>query len=366
MKIGLIIYGSLDTLSGGYLYDRQLVAFLRAMRCHVDILSLPWRTYPSHLTDNLRLTWARQIAAAHYDLLLQDELNHPSLFLLNTLLRQLCTCPIISIVHHLRSSEDHPAKFMPIYRAVERHYLRSVDGFIYNSNTTRQIVQQQLHAIKPHVIAYPAADHRQPPSHAPVVEAISQRLHASKPLQLLFVGNLMARKGLHTLLNALARLTTQDWHLHSVGSEQVDPAYSAAMHHRSNTLSLNSHITWHGRVTDSELAHRYAASDLLVLPSYEGFGIVYLEAMAYGLPVIATNVGAAPEIVNPAINGYLVPPIDDQQIANYIELLHGNPVHLATLAYHARLRYETHPTWSQSMHIAYEWLRETARSIPAN
>lgn len=358
MKIGLIIYGSLDTLSGGYLYDRQLVAHLRARNCQVDILSLPWRNYTAHLSDNLRLLWARQIAAAHYDILLQDELNHPSLFLLNAWLRQRSTCPIISIVHHLRSSEEHPPKLRPLYRAVESYYLSSVDGFIYNSQTTRRIVQHQIGAIKPHVVAYPAADHRQPPSHASVVEAIQARLHNEAALQLLFVGNLMARKGLHTVLNALARLSTRNWHLHVVGSQEVDPAYSAAMRQRANVLSLTPRITWYGRLNDAELAHRFASSDLLVMPSYEGFGIVFLEAMSYGLPVLAANIGAAPEIVKPAINGDLVAPNDDVALAKQLELLLHNRVHLANLAYHARRHYEDHPSWSQSMQTAIDWLRE--------
>ena len=49
MRIGLIIYGSLDTLTGGYLYDRLLVEHLRRQGDHVDIISLPWRTYGRHL-----------------------------------------------------------------------------------------------------------------------------------------------------------------------------------------------------------------------------------------------------------------------------------------------------------------------------
>jgi glycosyltransferase involved in cell wall biosynthesis len=177
----------------------------------------------------------------------------------------------------------------------------------------------------------------------------------------------MARKGLHTVLDALARLTTHDWHLHIVGSQEIDPTYSAAMHYRANTLSLNSRITWHGRISDGELAQRLATSDLLVMPSYEGFGIVYLEAMAYGLPVIAASVGAAPEIVTPGINGYLVAPNDNLALANHLELLQSNRVHLATLAYLARLRYEAHPTWEQSMQAAYRWLHEvTISSIRVN
>ncbi len=52
MKIGFIIYGSLDTLSGGYLYDRKLVEYFRSQGDTVEIISVPWRNYAAHLTDN--------------------------------------------------------------------------------------------------------------------------------------------------------------------------------------------------------------------------------------------------------------------------------------------------------------------------
>ena len=358
MKIALIIYGSLDTLSGGYLYDRQLVAHLRSAGCEVDILSLPWRNYAAHLRDNIRVAWARQIVLANYDLIIQDELNHPSLIALNFMLKQMCRTPIVSIVHHLRSSEDHPPYRMPLYRWVEKLYLRSVDGFIFNSRTTRRIVEQLVGYPKSNVIAYPAADHRQPPPHSTVINNIATRLEADGSLQLLFIGNLIPRKGLHTVLNALARLSSHNWHLHIIGSMDVDATYSAAMRHRANTLSLASHITWHGRVSDDRLAAQLGGSDLLVMPSYEGFGIVFLEAMAYGLPVIAANAGAASELITPKKNGYLCQLNDDISLLQPLQLLLSNRVQLATLAYHARLRYEEHPTWFQSMSGAHEWLHE--------
>lgn len=358
MKIGLIIYGSLDTLSGGYLYDRQLVAHLRNAGCDVDIISLLWRNYAYHLSDNLRPSWLHQFRNTKYDLILQDELNHPSLFAINPLLRRICDCPFISIVHHLRSSEEHPRHLLPLYRLVEQIYLRSVDGFIYNSQTTRRIVEQQLGHAKPHIVAYPAADHRHPPGHQEVLYKIARLVQSDSPLQLLFIGNLMARKGLHTLLNALARLRSTKWRLHVVGSHQVDPTYSAAMRHRANTLSLSAHISWHGRVSDEKLASLLTNSDLLVMPSYEGFGIVYLEAMAYGIPVVASHVGAAPEVVEHAVSGYLVPHGDDCALAEKLDLLLNNRTQLATLSYHARKRYEAHPTWHESMSSAHHWLHK--------
>jgi glycosyltransferase involved in cell wall biosynthesis len=358
VKIGLLIYGTLDTLSGGYLYDRQLVGYLRSVGCSVEIVSLPWRTYTSHLTDNLHIQWAMKIAQASYDVLIQDELNHPSLFLLNRLIKQFCSSPIISIVHHLRSSEVHALQLMPFYRLVERLYLQSVDGFIYNSQTTRRSVESLLGYCTPGVVAYPAADHRQPPSHEIIVGSIQQRLTADGPLQLLVIGNIAQRKGLHTVLNALGRLPEHNWHLHIAGSLDVDPAYSTAQHQRAAALSIAQRLTWHGRISDEQIKHLLSTCDLLVMPSYEGFGIVYLEAMAFGLPAIAATAGAAAEIVTPGIDGYLVALDDDVGLAAHLRLLMHNRVHLATLAYFARNRYEGHPSWRESMQKVYQWLRE--------
>jgi hypothetical protein len=98
VRVGLVIYGSLETISGGYLYDRILVEHLRHQGHRVVIFSLPWRTYARHLGDNLSRPLMRQLREASLDVLLQDELNHPSLFWLNRRLRDHVRYPIIGIV----------------------------------------------------------------------------------------------------------------------------------------------------------------------------------------------------------------------------------------------------------------------------
>ena len=369
MRIGLLIYGSLDTLSGGYLYDRKLVEHLCEAGDSVEIVSLPWRSYPAHLADNLSLRLYRRLRDLSVDILLQDELNHPSLALVNRRLRRLQPrYPLISVVHHLRSSEQHPRRLLPLYRAVERAYLRTVDGFIFNSRTTRQAVaalrrkseedkgESENLAPLDGVIAYPAADHLPAPNERAAEELISARGSEDGPLRILFVGNLIPRKGLRHLIAALSRLPKAGWLLDVVGDEAVDRAYAAELRRQIGAAGLEGNIRLHGRVSDSELAQRYRAAHLLAVLSYEGFGIVYLEAMAFGLPVLASVYGGAGEIVDSGVNGLLVEPADADGIAAHLSALAGDRERLAALGRSARSRYAAHPRWADSAAAARAYL----------
>jgi hypothetical protein len=60
MRIGFVVYGPLDTLNGGYLYDRKLIEYLRAQGDTVEIIPLSWRNYAAHLTDNF---WLNNVIA---------------------------------------------------------------------------------------------------------------------------------------------------------------------------------------------------------------------------------------------------------------------------------------------------------------
>ena len=365
MRIGLLIYGSLDTLSGGYLYDRKLVEYLRLAGDTVEIVSVPWRSYPAHLTDNLSLRLYRRLRDLSVDMLLQDELNHPSLALVNRRLRQLQPrYPLISIVHHLRSSEQHPRWLLPLYRAVERSYLRSVDGFIFNSRTTQEAVaglrgergESENLAPLSGVIAYPGADHLPAPDEREVEKLISARQSDTGPLRVLFVGNLIPRKGLHRLIAALTRLQPAGWLLDVVGDDTVDSSYAAALRKQIGVAGLEATVRLHGRVSDRELAQRYRESHLLAVPSYEGFGIVYLEAMAFGLPVLAGVHGGSAEIVDHGVNGFLVEPGDSDGIATHLSALAGDRERLADLGRNARQRFASHPRWADSAAAIREFL----------
>jgi glycosyltransferase involved in cell wall biosynthesis len=352
LKIGLIIYGSLDTISGGYLYDRQLVQYLRAQGDEVDIISQPWSGYGQRLSHNLSRSLRRRLLHADFDLLLQDELNHPSLFWLNRRLRSYISYPIISIVHHLRSSEMHPSWLMPLYRWVERIYLRSVDGFVCNSKTTKRSVarmvgKKRLFSKESVLVASPAGDRFQPHiTH----EEIAARCQEPGPLRILFVGNLIPRKGLHFLLQALSQLPREEWLLDVVGGTAVSPAYTRRLQYQIGEAGLTRRVILHGEVSNEKLAHQYRRHHLLIVPSqYEGFGIVYLEAMGFGLPAIGTSMGAAGEIIQDGRNGYVIHQGNSAVFAQRIRYLSKNREELARLSWNARQTYLDWPGWAESM-----------------
>ncbi len=361
MKIGLVIYGSLDTLSGGYLYDRKLVESLRSQGDMVEIISLPWRNYAAHLTDNLTFRLRPDL-----DILIQDELNHPSLLAVN---QGKHPYPVISLVHHLRCSEQRAAWQNSFYRLVETRYLRSVDGFIFNSQTTRGVVHSILEKAifgkaglgqgKPSIVAYPPTDR--------FGEGLTERevieRAESGPLRILFLGNVIPRKGLHTLLDALANLQPSTFQLDVIGSLSTDPAYARAMQQKAATLGISSLVTFHSSLDNSPLVEKLSNAHVLVVPSsYEGFGIVYLEGMAFGLPAIGATAGAAGEIIRDGETGFLVAPDDAPTLAARLEHLAADRALLTRLSLNALERYRQQPKWEQTAGEIRQFLVEMIKS----
>ncbi len=349
MRIGLVIYGSLDTLSGGYLYDRKLVDYLRAQGDTVEVISLPWRNYAAHLADNLRFRLPSGL-----DLVIQDELNHPSLLAANG---QPHPYPVISLVHHLRCSELRPPWQNDLYRLVEKRYLNSVDGFIFNSETTQGVVNGLMGNGKPSVVAYPPTDRF---GERVTEDDIAARAKSDE-FRILFLGNVIERKGLHTLLDALALAAQQDrstrYRLDVVGSLETDPKYVQRMKRRAEINEVSTLVEFHGSLNNEPLVEKLRRAHVLVVPSsYEGFGIVYLEGMGFGLPAIGTNMGAAGEIIEDGKTGYLVEPEEPGPLALCLLHLAADRDLLTRMSVNALQRYRLQPTWEQTAGKIREFL----------
>lgn len=356
MRLGLVIYGKLETVSGGFLYDRILVDYLRRRGEEVEIISLPWHTYARNLADNLSAAVSRRVLRTSVDLLLQDELCHPTLLRLNRSFRQhYPQIPIVSIVHHLRCSEARPAWQNRLYQWAERLYLTSVDGFICNSRITARTVEQVIKGKKPTVVAVPGGNRFS----AEITEGqIVQRVRAAGPLQVLFLGNLIPRKGLHVLMSALAALPRHGWQLTVAGNFTLDPAYTRRVRRLMGDLGLADKVKFTGPLADRELATCLARSHLMAVPSgYEGYGIAYLEGMAFGLPAIATTAGGAREIITHGKDGFLIPPGDKKVLSHYLEMLMLDRERLLAMSLAARKSFLAHPTWEESCARIHRFLQ---------
>ena len=336
MKIGLIIYGSLDTLSGGYLYDRKLVEYLRSQGDIVEIIPLPFRNYASHLTDNFFFRLPKG-----FDVLIQDELNHPSLILAN---RGKHPYPVISLVHHLRCSELRPKWQNTFYRMIEKKYLQSVDGFIFNSKTTKNVVHKLIGNNKPNILAYPPTDRfGEPISEEEIIDRTRIR-----PLRILFLGNVIERKGLHTLLKAIS-IEPSAFRVDVVGSLDSEPEYKRQIQKIIEQNNLASFVFLHGALDKEPLIEKLRQAHVLVVPSsYEGYGIVYLEGMCFGLPALGTTAGAAGEIIEDGQTGYLIEPNDSAALFAKLKLLAEDRGLLTRLSLNARKRYLRQPSWEAS------------------
>ena len=355
MHVGLLIYGSLTTISGGFIYDRNLVRYLREAGDRVEVISLPWRRYGVSLLDNLNAGLRRRLTQADFDVLLQDELVHPSCFWLNQRLRPRLICPVIAIVHHLRCRERHPAIMRRLYHWVEKRYLASVDGCICVSRTTAQDVEDLVGRTRPLVVAPPGGDRL---TGKITAEQIVAKALEPGPLKIISVANLIPRKGIHTLITALASLPHNDWQLTVAGSLNMDTSYVGSIRRQIEQEKLTHRISLLGKVSDDELALLLPQYHLLTVPSsYEGFGIVYLEGMQFGLPAIAGTAGAAKEIITHGSNGFLVPPGNPEALAHHIKLLIRDRELLQKMSLAAHGSAAAHPTWNDSAARARAFLQ---------
>ena len=354
MRIGLILYGDLETMTGGFLYDRMMVNTLREQGDTVEVLSLPWMPYGPSLFLNASLSLIKKLKKGLFDLVLEDELVHPSFFILNTALRSLIKRPIIAIVHHLRSYEERPDWQNRFYGIIEKRFLGTIDGFIFNSRATMDAVIPWTKKTVPSVVAYPGRDRFRLTI---TEEELASRVRRDGPIALLFVGALIPRKGLHTLISALATLDPGIWHLTVVGDQNRDVRYMKALRRQITDSGIVDRVSLLGEISDPHLATLYERSQVLVVPSsLEGFGISYLEGMGFGLPAIASQRGGAGEIVAHGENGFLVSPGDVRTLASYVLELAQDRDRLLKMSRAAQETFLAHPTWTDTGRATHDFL----------
>ena len=172
--------------------------------------------------------------------------------------------------------------------------------------------------------------------------------HRREPNSLIMVGRTEDRKkGILYLLQALRLLKGDDLNPKLTIVDQVGSGSMALDLVRK--YELDGMVTFTGRLTTDELVRRYSAAEVAITPSlYEGFGLPAAEAMACGVPVIATTAGALPEVVKQGETGILVPPQDPHALAGAIKQLLADESMRRRMGGEGRKRVERHFSWAEA------------------
>lgn len=360
MTIAFLVYGDLSGKSGGYEYDRRMIEHLLSRGDVVDTVGLSEAPLPFAplLGFDSRLQ-ALFSGSAGYDWVVVDELVHPVVAHAVRRWRKPDS-RIALLVHHLAASEDLSELWKRLHARWEGLLTRNVDLIIVNSRTTADSVKE--FTPKASIVVCPPGVDR------PSYSSSGGSGGNEATVRLLTTGNLIPRKGFVRLVQVLSRLRDLPFSLTITGDDSANPRYAAELVRVIRRLDMEDRVTLAGYVSEQELERQYEWADVFVLGSrYEGYGISLAEALTYGLPFVAFDVGALREVAQSAVlvedrhpspssleqcarghGGFLVPREAQDAFGACLSLLIQNPVVRRSMAAQAAMDGLALPDWDEA------------------
>ncbi|MGV8969230.1 MAG: glycosyltransferase family 4 protein [Microbacteriaceae bacterium] len=301
------IPGDLTTLSGGYIYERRLLEALRELGRDVEHIQLGGSYPEPTLADITYASLELGRVEAGRPLILDGFISGAT----PTEALARVTAPMVAVVHHplaFESGLDHKRRDN-LFRT-EFDNLALMRHVIVPSPHTAAMLTEHYDVHPDRItIARPGTDAPLGPS------------TPTQPPVIVSVGIQHPRKGHDVLLKALAALAARsstagawDWSAVIVGPP-YDAEHAAELQRLHASLGLGDRVRFTGEVSPEELDQLYRSATLFTLATrYEGYGIVFNEALAYGLPIVSCAVGAVPDTV-PADAGILVPADNPEALA---------------------------------------------------
>lgn len=331
-RVHFLIPGDVATRTGGYLYDRRIMAGLTALGWRVELHRLD-ASFPMPTPAALAGADAVLTALPERARVVVDGLALGAMPDVAALHRERLR--LVALVHHplaLETGLDEATR-QRLYVS-ERAALRCVRGVIVTSPSTVRTLADYGSAPEQCAVVLPGTDP------APLAEG-----SGGGEWTWLCVASLTPRKGHAVLFRALARLAALPWRLRCAGSADFDPATAAGLQTLAVELGLAGRIAFLGPLEETALAVEYRRADGFVLPSYhEGYGMALAEALARGLPLVSTTAGAIPDTV-PAEAGLLVPPGDEAALAGALARVMTEPELRERLTAGARAARLALPDW---------------------
>jgi glycosyltransferase involved in cell wall biosynthesis len=328
MKVAMLTVGNVHRRTGGYLYHTQVYPLLRDRGIVIDEIVLSAADVDSQRAAIVTIT------PHDYDVIIVDALARTAVALYLDAWRQHCS--VVAMVHEL------PSVATGVDAADEAPLLRA-DALIAVSPDGQQRLIDRGVDLRRIIIASPGCDRLG----APPVRRVAH------PPQILCVAQWIPRKGLDTLIAAWQHVIHPEAVLHLYGERDADIAYTALIDALIATAhQAGAQIVVHGSVTDDAVIAAYQQATLFVLPSrFEGYGMVFAEALWAGVPVVACDTGPVAQLVG--AGGVTVPVDDVDALAQQLTILLHHHDQLSALAQAAHHRGQQLPRWRDTA-LAWE------------
>ena len=341
------IPGDIKTLTGGYAYDRQLSAELHALGHKVKPLPLS-NQFPIPDAQALADAEAQFAALPDQSIVIADGLAYG---VMDTIAeRHSDRLHIIALCHHpLMLEAGLPtAQTQQVFYS-EQRALNAAKAVIVTSAMTGKILTEQFAIPAAKItVALPGTDRQ---SFSPCI---------GNPPVLLTLATLTRRKAHDVLIDALAQIKHLQWTARFVGGVEFDPQWVALLKNKVLAHGLEQRILFIGTVADS--ASEYIAADIFVLPSlFEGYGMAFAEALAFGLPIVAARAGAVPDVV-PDTAGILVAPNDATALADALQHLLTDAALHQQLQTGAQAAAKTLPSWADTASVVAHLINQISIS----
>lgn len=312
MKILFVTHSISNPVTGGQIYNDQLISAIKKSGDSVEIFEgKGWGRGIFSAPLIMAFVLFKTMISAKGTVFLYDSDYFFRFFPSLIFARFFKKSPCIAIVHHFNYLTRNKGLIRNILYYGESFCVRLYTMAIVNTNFTKKSFCSMGGSKKPLFLLEPFVT---------VVKDCSRKsrkIH-KKHLNLLHVGTLEYRKNLDTLVDACSKLSIP--YLLTVVGKQVDEQYLQKTKMLISERGMQNSVEFLGSISSEQLHECFLKADLFTLISrMEGYGMVYAEAMCYGLPIIGSKAGAVPDLVIDNENGILCDPEDSNGIANAIE-----------------------------------------------
>lgn len=282
-QLAFAVPGNLDSNTGGYIYDRRLMEELRGQGREVQHIELG-SSFPDPSAEHLADAMAQLSGVPKAQALIVDGL---ALGAMDPAIVSDISASLVALIHHPLAYENGiDEKRQQLLFETEKVNLSYAKKVIVPSPNTKSLLVSEYEVPESKItIARPGVDRKNIAS------------KPQGPALILSVGIQVPRKGHDVLLQALAKIADLEWQAVLVGGV-LDSEYGISLVDLRERLGLTSRVVLAGELDSEEVAELYARATVFALATrHEGYGMVFDEAMSFGLPVVSCDVGAVSQTI---------------------------------------------------------------------